>query len=292
MFQAIPRRWLAALLVFLAIASEGRSQDAVLKEATPEQLEKILGELKFEAKKSFSKKKDEAYFDFQHGTHSTRLTSFDGKDLMLDSVFPAISMEKANTWNTKAKFSRVSIQKEGGNLFSILEFNFDVSAGVTANAVKMFIVRFGDELKEFDAYVGASGLDEKVLAAVTNDTLGGVLKTMGFAFQKKDDPKGTGVTAFDFEIGAQKLRLYNFNGKELLIDAHFKAIPLEQSNQYNLSRKFVRAVNYKVEAQAYTALESCFDCEAGVTEGMLRQFLASFGDEVKQFSDFTQKSAK
>jgi hypothetical protein len=292
MIRTIFRRPVAALLVFLAIANSALSQDTVLKEISPEQLEKILGELKFEAKKSFSKKKDEAYFDFMHSTFATRLTSFDGKDLMLDCVFPALSMEKANTWNTKAKFSRVSIQKEGGNFFSILEFNFDVSGGVSVNAVKQFITRFGDELKEFNSYVGTGGLDEKILAAVSNDTIGNILKTMGFAFQKKDDPKGTGVTAFDFEVGAQKLRLYNFNGKELLIDAHFKAIPLEQANQYNLSRKFVRAVNYKVEAQAYTALESCFDCEAGVTEGMLRQFFASFGDEVKQFSEFTQKSAK
>ncbi len=292
MIPFITRRWLAALLVFLAIANSALSQDAVLKEVSPEQLEKILGDLKFEAKKSFSKKKDEAYFDFMHGAYRARLTSYDGKDLMLDSVFPAVSMEKANTWNTKAKFSRVSIQKEGGNFFSILEFNFDVSGGVTANAAKQFVVRFGDELKEFDSYVGSGGLDEKILAAVTNDKLGSILKTMGIAFQMKDDPKGTGVTAFDFELGIQKLRLYNFNGKELLIDAHFKAIPLEQTNQYNLSRKFIRAVNYKVEAQAYTALEGCFDCEAGVTEGMLRQFLASFGDEVKQFSDFVQKNAK
>ena len=61
------------------------------------------------------------------------------------------------------------------------------------------------------------------------------------------------------EINSHKLRLYNFGGKDLMMDVHFRKISLEDANRYNLSRKFIRVVNYKSKEVEYTALEINFD---------------------------------
>ena len=74
-----------------------------------------------------------------------------------------------------------------------------------------------------------------------------------------------------------------------MIDTHFKKISLEDSNRYNLSRKFVRVVNYKDKDVEYTALECNLDCEGGVTEGMIRHWILSFGEDARHFSDYTKK---
>jgi hypothetical protein len=63
-------------------------------------------------------------------------------------------------------------------------------------------------------------------------------------------------------------------------------------NQYNLNRKFVRAVNYKGKGLEYTALENNLDCEAGITEGMLRQWIMSFGDDARHFAEFADAKKK
>src|ERR1700733_4388034 len=94
---------------------------------------------------------------------------------------------------------------------------------------------------------------------------------------------------FDFELSQQKLRLYNFDGKDLMMDVHFHKISLEDVNKYNLSKKFIRVVNYKAKDTEYTAVEINFDCEAGVTEGMVRQWILSFADDAAAFAEHAKK---
>ena len=98
-----------------------------------------------------------------------------------------------------------------------------------------------------------------------------------------------GVMMFDFELGGHNLRLYNFGGKDLMIDTHFKKVSLDEANRYNLSRKFMRVVNYKGKDVEYTALECNLDCEAGVTEGMIRHWINSFGEDARLFADYAKK---
>ncbi len=94
---------------------------------------------------------------------------------------------------------------------------------------------------------------------------------------------------FDFALADHNLRLYNFGGKDLMIDVHFKKVSLEDANRYNFNRKFVRVVNYKGKDVEYTALEGNLDCEAGVTEGMIRHWILSFGEDVRHFADYAKK---
>ena len=178
--------------------------------------------------------------------------------------------------------------KDASGELSILEYGLDISGGATAGTFKQFIVRFDDELKKYDKFIlGGPGGEDIFLAEVTNEKLENIFKTQGINFQRKVN--NAGVVMFDFELNGQKLRMYNFGGKDLMIDAHFRKISLEDANRYNLNRKFVRAVNYKGKDVEYTALENNLDCEVGVTEGMIRNWINSFGDDARHFSEFCKK---
>ena len=64
--------------------------------------------------------------------------------------------------------------------------------------------------------------------------------------------------------------------------------PLEEVNAYNLKKKFIRVVNYKSKETEYTALEINLDCEAGVTEQMVRHWIIAFAIDVGTFSDYAK----
>src|SRR5262249_47789362 len=157
-----------------------------------------------------------------------------------------------------------------------------ISGGATAGTIKQFIARSDEELKKYDKFAIGMGNDDAILTEVTSEKLENILKTQGVSYQKKTN--NAGVVMFDFELNGQKLRMYNFGSKDLMIDAHFRKISYEDANRYNLNRKFVRVVNYKGKDTEYTALENNLDCEPGVTEGMVRNWITAFGDDAKHFS--------
>jgi hypothetical protein len=284
------RMILSASLVLLLLMPIARAQDdKVVKAITPEAAEKLLQEMKIEAKKSSSKKGDEHYFDFTQNKYKIRLTQYAPDELMLDCVFRGIALEKVNQWNTLTRVTRASYHKDKSGEFTILEYGLDLAGGVSAGAIKQMITRFDDELKKFEKFVGANVAEDVVLTEVTNEKIENILKTQAITYQKKTN--NAGVMMFDFEMNGYKLRLYNFGGKDLMIDAHFRKIPLEDANKYNLNRKFVRVVNYKSKDVEYTALEANLDCEAGATEGMVRHWISSFGEDTRHFSDYTKKLA-
>jgi hypothetical protein len=280
---------LASVLLFaFACVGAHAQDDKVIRSIAPEATEKLLQDMKVEFKKSSSKKGDEHYFDFTRNGYKVRLTQYSPEDMMLDCVFRGAPIEKVNQWNTYTRLSRASYHKDASGEFCILEYGLDLSGGVSTGAVKQLITRFDEELKKFDKFLGNAN-DDIVIADVSDEKVENVLKTMAINYQKKKN--NAGVMMFDFEMSSFKIRLYNFGGKDLMMDAHFRKIPLEVANRYNLNRKFVRVVNYKSKDTEYTALEANLDCEAGVTEGALRHWIVSFGEDARHFSDFTKKLA-
>ena len=85
-----------------------------------------------------------------------------------------------------------------------------------------------------------------------------------------------------------RLRLTNFGGTDLMIDAQFKNLALETVNDYNLKRKFIRAVAYDIRGTEFTSLETNLDCAGGVSDSIVRYFIRAFSDEVKQFTNYVQ----
>jgi hypothetical protein len=247
----------------------------------------MLQDLKIDFKKSTSKKGDEHYFEFIREGFRIRLTQFSPTELKLDCVFRGIRLVKVYEWNFSARFGKVAHYQDASGEITLLDYSLDVSGGVTAGAFKQFIVRFDDELKKYDKYVNGSINENLILAEVTNDKIENILKAQGITYKKKTN--NAGVMMFDFDLTGHNLRLYNFGGKDLMIDTHFKKISLEDVNRYNLNRKFIRVVNYKGKDVEYTALECNLDCEAGVSEGMIRHWILSFSEDAQHFGDYAKK---
>ena len=284
------RTTLFAGAVFIFVLPFTQAQDEkAFRALTPEAAEKMLQDLKIEFKKTASKKGDEHYFDFARENYRIRLTLFSPQELMLDCVFRGITLERVNQWNTSTRFSRANWHKDQSGELTILEYGLDISGGATAGTIKQFLARYEDELKKYDKFVlgNPNTAEDVILTEVTNERLENILKTQGISFQKKTN--NAGVAMFDFELGSHKLRMYNFSGKDLMIDAHFRKISYDDANRYNLNRKFVRVVNYKGKDVEYTALENNLDCASGVTEGMIRHWITSFGDDARHFADYAKK---
>lgn len=286
--------WLGAAALCLAAAVPAVAQDGkdkVYRLLPDDQLAAVLKDLKIDFKKTPADTRGVTYFDFTRNNYKVRLTNFDGKDLMLDSLFKGMALDKVNEWNRAAKFSRASLTKDKMGEFVPLEYNLDVIGGVTAGTVKQFLEQFDQELKNFDRF--ASGTtpspavaDANILPAVTNESIENILNKLNLKFEKKTGKNDT--TSYDFDLHNFKLRLYNFNGRDIMADAIFRKLPLEAVNKYNVDRKFIRAVAYNNNGKEYTSLEANFDCTAGVTEEMIRHFLVAYGEDVKHFANYVQ----
>jgi Putative bacterial sensory transduction regulator len=283
-------RMIPALLVFFVVIPCTFAQDdKVFRELKPVETEKFLQELKIEFNKTASPKGEETYFEYKRDKFRIRLTQYSPKELKLDCVFRGMSLEQVNAWNRAARFSKATHHKDGTAEITMLEYALDISGGATAGTIKQFVSRFDEDLKSYDKFVNGAVNADVLLATVANDNIENVLKSEGIDFKKKVN--NAGVAMFDFELNGHNLRLYNFGGKDLMIDTHFRKISLENANRYNLNRKFVRVVNYKGKDVEYTALECNLDCEVGVTEGMIRHWITSFGEDARHFTEFTKKLA-
>ncbi len=281
---------IALAAVFIAIVPAVQAQDDKVYRALPsETTEKMLLDLKIDFKKASSKKGDEHYYEFTRDGFKIRLTQFSPQELKLDCVFRGVPLDTVNQWNFSSRVGRAVHYKDPSGEITMLEYGLDVSGGVTAGTVKQYVLRFDEELKKYDKYVNGAIAEDTILEpkAVTAEKLENILKAQGINYKTKAN--NAGVIMFDFELNGHNLRLYNFGGKDLMIDTHFKKISLEDSNRYNLNRKFVRVVNYKDKDAEYTALECNLDCEGGITEGMIRHWIMSFGEDARHFSDYTKK---
>jgi hypothetical protein len=274
------------LTILLAAVSSGRAQDdKVFKGLSTEQTEAFLTKTKIEYKKAESKAPGTFMYDFKRKSFTMRLYHFDGKDLMLDAVFPVMPLDRVNDWNIKAKFSRATLQKDARGLFVTLESNLDLLGGVTEGTLKQFVLSFDDEVQLFAKYVGGATNEEQMIAPVSDEKLGEILKSMSFEYTKKE---GKSATLFEFEFENRKFRLTSFGGKDIMLDTSFKKISLEDCNAYNLQKKFIRVVSYDGRGQPRTSLEANLDCEVGTTEGILRYFILGFTEDAKTFGKYVQ----
>ena len=139
----------------------------------------------------------------------------------------------------------------------------------------------------FAAHAGRA--QDKVQRTVASDKLESILKDMKINYEKTAGKKD-GVYFYDFERNKFKVRLHNYNGRDLWLDVHFTdKIALEEINQWNVRAKFSRAVQLKDGDKLSTSLETQIDCEGGITDGMIRQFILRFEGEVKGFVQFLTK---
>jgi hypothetical protein len=139
-----------------------------------------------------------------------------------------------------------------------------------------------------DAKQTAPGDGKKVYRNVSSEKLEAILKDMKLDF-KKTKGKADGIWFYDFEKNDYKIRLHNYQGNDLWIDAHFndKLLPVDVNN-WNIRAKFSRAVQLKEGRQA-VSLEAQLDCVGGVSDGIIRQFVNRFDGELAQFSKFLSK---
>jgi Putative bacterial sensory transduction regulator len=283
---------LSALVLLATLVSSGLGQDAkVYKKLPVADLEAILKSLDIEYEKTQSPtKKNLVFFTFERKKFKLALHYSDGDDVMLVAEFPALPLAAINRWNRGTRYSRAVLYQDKTNEYTTLEANLDITAGVTDDTVRHFIRRYDDEVKKFAQLMyGSAVRDEEVVTKVTSDHLEKILKNLGIRF-KKTAGKEEGVFTYEFERDAFKIRLHNFKGADLMLDAAFKEIPLEEVNKYNSGRKFIRAVLYQPDrGKKYTALEANLDCVGGVSDNVIRYFIGTFDGELNEFAKFIAK---
>ena len=135
------------------------------------------------------------------------------------------------------------------------------------------------------------GGDKKIYRNVASEKLEAIFAEMKIEFQQSKG-KGDGVQLYDFERNKFKIRLHNYQGKDLWIDAHFTdPLTLADVNQWNTRAKFSRAVLLKSE-KTTVSLEAQLDCLGGTTDAHLKQFILRFDGEIAQFVAFISKTKK
>ena len=129
----------------------------------------------------------------------------------------------------------------------------------------------------------------KVQRIVASAKLESILDGMKIKYAKTAG-KNEGVHYYDYERNNFKVRLHNYQGRDLWLDVHFtEKMSLAEVNEWNIRAKFSRAVQIKNADKQSTSLESQIDCEGGITDGMIRQFILRFDGEIKEFVQFLTK---
>jgi hypothetical protein len=143
---------LAVLL--LGAAPAGAQTTTVYRTVTPEQLEKILTDLKIAFKKSQRAGfPDDFHYDFDRNKYPYRFTLSRGKLLWLSVSFPKATLEQINGWNIQAKFSRAVLDRTAERDTTFVESQLDADGGVTPEIIRQFLYRFDAEVPRFDDYL-------------------------------------------------------------------------------------------------------------------------------------------
>jgi hypothetical protein len=132
----------------------------------------------------------------------------------------------------------------------------------------------------------AAAQDQPIHKNVSSSTLEGILANLNIQHKKSPGDK-QGVFLYDFERGGYKIRLHNYDGKDLWIEALWSdRLALEDVNRWNQKAKFSRCVLLNNNGKITTSLESQFDCLGGCTDAIIRQFIVRFDGEVRNFATF------
>lgn len=129
----------------------------------------------------------------------------------------------------------------------------------------------------------------KAYRNVSSDQLEAILKSMKVDF-KKSAGKKEGIYFYDFEAESMKVRLHNYEGKDLWLDAHFTdKLDLDEVNKWNVKARATRAVLLGTGEKATVSLEAQLDCDAGTSDAIVRQFVTRYEKELKNFVKFISK---
>jgi hypothetical protein len=134
--------------------AEAQTKEKVFRTVSADQVGAILTDLglKFKKTQPPDMPKD-VDLEFSQNNYAIRLTVRDGKMLWLSAYFSKTTLEKINTWNVNAKFSRGVIVQIQNKDYSVVEAQLDVSAGSTDAMIRQFIRRFDEEVGKFDKYM-------------------------------------------------------------------------------------------------------------------------------------------
>ncbi len=143
------------LALALTIAAPARAQEQpVYKNVSSATLERILGDLKIQYKKTAGDKEGFFYYEFDRNGFRIRLHNYAGKDLWLEALSSdRLSLEDVNRWNQRAKFSRCVLLKNNSKMTVSLESQLDCLGGCTDAIVRQFIQRFDGEVRSFATFV-------------------------------------------------------------------------------------------------------------------------------------------
>jgi hypothetical protein len=283
------RKTLVACVAVLLVPAVAPAQE-VIKEISTQRLENILSGMGLTYKK-IDGKNGVFFYDYNSKNLILRLTNFQGKDLMIDVLLPAIDWKEVNKWNMQAKFSRASLRKDANQVDSLaLESNLDLLGGVTEETIKHFIRGFDLEIVNYDKFAkggGAAVAQEEVYKGIPNAKLEKILTDMKLNFKKG---KGGGQNTFfyDYSKNNFQIRVTNFSEEDLMIDAVFPASDVAKVNAWNVKRSFIRAVLYPGNGMPYTSLESNLDCMGGTSDSIVRYFINAFDGDVKDFAKYLE----
>jgi Putative bacterial sensory transduction regulator len=126
---------------------------------------------------------------------------------------------------------------------------------------------------------------QEVFKEIPSTRLEELLKGMDIEFTKGIGQKGT--TWYDYKSKNLTLRLWNFNGKDLMMDCFLAKVDWDVINKWNGNAKFSRA---RLHKDVTTGVESAviewnLDLGGGVTEETIKHFIRSFDLEVAGFSN-------
>lgn len=131
-----------------------------------------------------------------------------------------------------------------------------------------------------------SGAQEKAYRSVSNEKMESILKELNIVY-KKTAGKAEGVFFYNYERNKFKIRLHNYGGKDLWIDALFNdKSSLQEVNRWNTKAKFSRAVLIQDKDRETISLESQVDCLGGITDANLKLFINRFDTEIADFVKF------
>src|SRR5262249_23146937 len=117
---------------------------------TTEQLEATLKKAKIEYKKLEDRMPGTYFYDYKQGEYAVRLYYLNGKELMVDTLMPALPLDKVNHWNLGAKYSRAGVTRDDkGDSFTVVESRLNIKGGVTEETIRDHLSNFIDELAQF-----------------------------------------------------------------------------------------------------------------------------------------------
>jgi len=131
---------------------------------------------------------------------------------------------------------------------------------------------------------------QQVFKNVSSQKIEQILGDLGISY-KKSNGNREGIHFYDYTRNGFKVRLHNYEGKDLWIDALWSdPLTMEDCNRWNIRAKFSRAVLLNQNNKNTVSLENQYDCLGGCTDAIIRQFVLRFDNEVRDFASFIQNS--